>query len=147
MTADHTSAELRPGLRVRVHVNLHKGNLSVIDPWVGRVIANVEDITITGVAFRVQPGGLRRIREQRQRAVCAYAMGTVAAVNSNPDVTGHRRVSFNPFTSDTFTCEGQPIHTAPEVVFRARAGWVPPAAKRPCHQAANGHPSSPAALW
>jgi hypothetical protein len=147
MAADHTPAEVRPGLRVRVHVNLHKGNLSVVDPRISRVIASVDDITLTDVSFRVQPGGLRRIREQRQRTVCAYAVGTVAAVNSEPDVTGHRRVTFNPFTGDTFMCGDQPIHAAPEVVFRARAGWMPPATARTCAEAACGRPGEPPTLW
>jgi hypothetical protein len=96
----------------------------VVDPRTGRVIAGVDDITLTGVTFRVQPGGLARIRRHRQRAVCAYAIGTVAAVGTSPDVSGHDRVSFNPFAADTFMCNGQPITGAATVIFRDRAGWV-----------------------
>jgi hypothetical protein len=124
MTPDPRAGDIRAGGRVRVHVNLHKGCFSVLDPRSGRVIAHVGDITLTEVTFRVQPGGLRRIREHGQRAVCAYALGTVAAVDTCPDVTGRDRVSFNPFTADTFTRNGEPIFTAPEAVFHARAGWV-----------------------
>jgi hypothetical protein len=117
-----------PGQRVRVHVNLHRGDFSVVDPKASRVIAHVQDITLTGVEFRVQPGGLRRIRKQGRREVCAYALGIVAALNSHPDLAGRDRVTFHPFRAGTFTCNGQPIFHAPEVVFSARAGWVTPAA-------------------
>ena len=121
---DPRAREIHPGDRVRVHVNLHKLNLSVVNPRTGLVIAGVDDITLAGVTFRVQSAGLERIRRHRQRAVCAYAIGTVVAVGTRPDVSGHDRVSFNPFAADTFMCNGQPITEAAEVIFRDRAGWV-----------------------
>jgi hypothetical protein len=122
---DDQASGIQPGDRMRVHVNLHRGNFSVMDPRTGRVVAGVDDITLADVAFRVQPAGLRRIRRERQRAVCAYAIGTVVAVGTQPDVTGCDRVSFNPYKGDTFMCNGEPVLTAPAVVFRDRSGWVP----------------------
>jgi hypothetical protein len=110
------------GARVRVHWNLHRLDWSVTVH--GLVVANVPDITLADVTFRVQPAGLARIRASGRRAVCAYAVGVVTAVGTGPDVTGMERVSFNPHRGDTFTCQGEPIWSAPLVVFKDAAGWV-----------------------
>lgn len=111
------------GQRMRVHYNLHRGDFSVTDPSIGRVVANVTDITLTDVTFRVQPSGLRRIRERGTREVCAYVVGIVATVNTGPAVTGMRRVTFNPHRADTFTTDGQPIHAADRITFANAYGW------------------------
>lgn len=111
------------GRRLRVHVNLHRGDFSIVVPGTGRVIGHAADVTMTGVTFRVRPGGLRRIREQGHREVCAYAIGTVTAADTGPDVAGMARITFNPYRADTFTCDGQPVTQAAEVVFAGRAGW------------------------
>jgi hypothetical protein len=124
--AAHPDA-VAPGQRVRVHYNLHHGGFSVISTATNRVIAHVTDITLTGVRFRVQPAGLARIRAEGCRAVCAYAIGTVAKVNTAPSLAGRRRVPFNPYRADTFTCDDEPIYAAPEVIFADRAGWIQPA--------------------
>ena len=116
-----------PGQRVRVHYNLHRHCFSVISTATGRVIAHVTDITLTGVQFRVQPAGLAKIRAEGRRAVCAYVIGTVAQVNTAPPLAGRRRVTFNPYRADTFTCGDEPIYAAVEVIFADRAGWIPPA--------------------
>ena len=120
-------APLEPGLRVRVHRNLHRGDWSVTDPRIGRVIAHVSDITLTGARFRVQPAGVEAIRATGRRLVCAYAVGTLAAACSAPDVADWQRVSFNPWRATTFTtAAGRPITDAPLVVFTGDAGWVQP---------------------
>jgi hypothetical protein len=132
-------AEWAPGQRVWVHRNLHRLDFSVTNPGTGRVIRNpdgtlgVPDVTLTGVTFRIQSAGLAAARRNESRNVCAYAAGTLTAVRTDPDVTGWRRVTFNPFRLefDTFTCEGQPILQAPEVVFAGDAGWIRPATTEP----------------
>jgi hypothetical protein len=121
---DATRPAVMPGDRVRVHYNLHKGGYSVVSRATGRVVANVGDITLTGVEFRVQPAGLRKIREAKCRQVCAYATGTVAAVDTEPALAGMRRVSFNPYRADTFVCGAEPVHAAAQVIFADRAAWI-----------------------
>ena len=132
------TARLVPGLRVRVHYNLHRGGFSVVAG--NRVAANVADITLTAVTFRVQPAGLARIRREGRREVCAYATGLIEAFQTAPDVTAMQKVAFNPHRTDTFTLrDGTPVHAAPHVLFApnpaARAvqsnrrpgyGWIPP---------------------
>lgn len=106
------------GSRVRVHLNLHRGDFSVADPRTGKVIANVQDITLSGVTFRVQPALLAKIRAWNRRKVCAYAVGVVEAVDSGPAPTG-RKVTFNPFRSDHFhdAETGEPVHSADLTIF------------------------------
>lgn len=111
------------GARVRVHYNLHRGGFVVSRG--GRVACYADDVTLTGASFRVQPGGLRRIRERKQRAVCAYVVGTLAALDTAPYVGGLRRVAFNPYRADTFTTDdGQPVTTAGRVIFSGHHGWT-----------------------
>ncbi len=121
-----------PRIRVRVHYNLRQGGFAVVNPSTGRVVCYVDDITLDGgVEFRVQGGTLDRIRAEGRRAVCAYALGLVAAVDTCPDVSGLPRVTFNPWRARTFTLGGQPIHAAQAVIFAGRAGWLPQAAGAP----------------
>src|ERR1017187_2795869 len=110
------TARLVPGLRVRVHYNLHRGGFSVVAG--NRVAANVADITLTAVTFRVQPAGLARIRREGRREVCPYATGLIEAFQTAPDVTAMQKVAFNPHRTDTFTLrDGTPVHGAPRVLF------------------------------
>lgn len=106
------------GTRVRVHLNLHRGDFSVADPRTGKVITNVQDITLSGVEFRVQPALLAKIRVWNRRKVCAYAVGVVQAVDTDPTPTG-RKVTFNPFRADTFhdAHTGEAVHTADLTIF------------------------------
>lgn len=106
------------GQRVRVHLNLHRGDFSVADPRTGKIITNVRDITLRDVTFRVQPALLAKIRAWNRRKVCAYAVGVVQAVDSDPQPTG-RKVTFNPFRADTFheTGSGKPVHSARLTTF------------------------------
>jgi hypothetical protein len=106
------------GQRVRVHVNLHRQRLSVIDPRTRLVITYVDDITLTRVEFRYQLAGVRRVQQTGVRAVCAYAVGIVDAVNSHPPEVG-RRVTYNPFRRPDFhdAITGETVTHADRVVF------------------------------
>ena len=120
---------VRSGQLVKVHVNLHNGLIVVADPATRRVLGYADDITLAGVRFRVPPGGLAATRRDRCRRVFAYAAGQVLSVDAHPDLAGRPKVSFDPFTDDTFMCGGQPVHAAAEVTFADRAGWLPAPAR------------------
>jgi hypothetical protein len=121
---------LECGQRVRVHYNLRRRAWSVINPATGLVTGHAGDITLTGVRFRVQPAALARILATGRRGVCAYATGTITAVNTSPGLGGLVRVGFNPWRAPTFTCDSRPVHAAVEVVFADHAGWIRPPAER-----------------
>jgi hypothetical protein len=106
------------GRRVRVHVNLHRQQLSVVDPRTGKVIRYVTDVTLVGVEFRFQPACVERVRAKGVRAVCAYALGFVSAFDTNPPEHG-RRVVYKPFRHSYFHdhITGERIDRADRVVF------------------------------
>lgn len=108
-------SELQVGDRVRVHLNLHRGDFSVGDPRTGLIRDNVAAITLSSVTFRVQPSMLARIRVMKRRKVCAYAIGIIESLEDD----GQRgpRITFNPFRTDTFEVDGEPIHEADSVSF------------------------------
>jgi hypothetical protein len=107
------------GKRVRVHYHLRRHDWSVVDRSTGRVAANVANITLADVDFKVQPKGLERIRSRGQREVIAYALGTIAAVNEPaPRERRPNEITFNPYRADTFTRrDGTPVHHADLVTF------------------------------
>lgn len=118
MSTPALHGRIERGQYVRVHVNLHKQQLAVADPRTARVLCYVHDITLTDVEFRHQPGCVARIRRQQRRAVCAYARGRVAAVDTHPPASG-RRVRYNPFHRPDFHLADtdEPITAADLVLF------------------------------
>jgi hypothetical protein len=70
----------------------------------GRVVGKAYQVLLRDVTFRVQPGGLRRVRETGEREVHAYARGTLAATEAAPvrDDPAAVRVRYNPFRFDGF---------------------------------------------
>jgi hypothetical protein len=112
-----------------VHYNLRKGGFSVTIN--GRVVANVQDITLTGpVRFQVEKSGPARIRRRGRREVVARADGVIKAIRSSPDITGMRQVTFNAERGDTFETvdDRQPIKIVPGgAVFAGAYAWIDPA--------------------
>ncbi|WP_116025645.1 hypothetical protein [Thermomonospora umbrina] len=70
-------------------------------PGKGRVVANVDDITLSQARMIVSEAGLRRVKRDGRRAVHAWVRGTIIAVNSHPCLDGLTRVSYNPKPKDT----------------------------------------------
>ena len=97
-----------PRFRVRVHYNLHRGGFSVVSRTTGRVIGHAATspwpMSSSGYSRAPWPG-------YAPRAVCAYAIGTVTAINTRPGTAGLPRVTFSPWRADTFTLDG--IRRAP----------------------------------
>lgn len=112
-------------MAVRVHYNLQRCRASTPTPgeacWVTRDARRVTGyhrrLTVRDVQFVVQPGGLKRVRQQQQRAVIAYIKGDVGRC----PVRGRwQRVRFDPFTHQAFQIDGRPIQAAQCVRFRGR---------------------------
>lgn len=112
------NSAIAPGQRVRVNVNLHRRQLAVCSPPHGRVTAYVNDITLSAVRFRFQPACADKVRRRGVRAVCAYAVGVVEALDTRPPAQG-RRVAYNPLRRKDFhdPVTGEQIDGAALVVF------------------------------
>jgi hypothetical protein len=94
----------------------------------GKVVAHADAVVVTGVTFRVQAAGVRRIRNQGQREVVAYVRGDVSVLPGPafrlPE--GAVRVCFNPFLHDAFVLEdGTPVQAADAFYMTAPTGsWA-----------------------
>lgn len=115
------------GERVKVHLNLQRGDFSITSLATGRVELSAADVTLQDVTFRVSETTRLKILRTKRRRVHAWAIGTLTAVDTNPSVTGRRQVSYNPYRAPTFTDGGgTPVEAAPEVVFAGKFGWLKP---------------------
>jgi hypothetical protein len=115
------------GTRVRVHLNLHRGDWSISDPRTGLVLRSATDVTLEGVTFHVSETTRQRIIERKRRRVHAWAIGQLLAVDTAPDLAGLEPVTYNPFRAPTFTTtEGEPVTAAPLMHFVERKGWRKP---------------------
>lgn len=65
----------------------------------GRVHRHVREIVLRDVLFVVHPAAVARLQRLRQRAVCAYARGTLIEAPRYPSAV---RVSFDPFDGPHF---------------------------------------------
>jgi hypothetical protein len=81
----------------------------------GRVVSKPVFSVVRNVLFRVQPGGLARIRLKGVRQVCAFARGqAIEATESEVASIAIRgvRVHFNPYRSDHFHLDdGTPVRS------------------------------------
>jgi hypothetical protein len=133
---------LREAERVSLHMNLNNGLLAVKSREAnsyGQVIQHRKTpVTLARADFRVQESGLKRIREEEKRNVCAYVLGRVTF--SGADSVG-RPVRFNPFERDRFHyADGNRSTVASAPLLRA---WIEEteSGRRPRMQAIdfNGH--------
>lgn len=114
------------GTTVRVHVNLHRGDFTITDPKTRKRIGSADDITLTGVTFKVSEARRQAVIRQGQREVHAWAIGTVVAINTAPDVDALRAVTYNPHRAPLFHfADGSgDVTAADRVTFRHRRCYV-----------------------
>lgn len=112
---------VEPGERVRVHLNLHRGDWSVTGVTGaerGKVIANVASIALADVTFYVcEPMRLRSLAQGR-RKVHGWAQGVVVDARA-PLPEGAVEITYRPFDYGTFvTREGaRPVARCEVVEF------------------------------
>lgn len=101
---------------------------SISGPDRGLVVAKAAQVVIGDVAFRVQAGGLRRVRDSGVREVHAYARGRLtgcdaATVRDSPEAV---RVSYNPFKADHFVRAdtGQALTGAETLAIDGKAAYA-----------------------
>lgn len=110
------------GERVRVHLNLQRGDFSITQQ--GRVVASAHDVTLKDVRFIVSETTRQRVIRHTRRRVHAWAEGVLVSVDTKPDTTGMRGITYNPYRAATFTTfDGEPVTRAGEVTFVDRFGW------------------------
>ena len=105
-------------MRVEVYRNLHKSAWSVRHQ--GKVIYHDEATLIADARLVVQPAGQARVRREGRKFVHAWTKGERLDIGLAP-TKGWRRVTYNPYTMDTFqdTETGAPVTEAAYVLLDA----------------------------
>ncbi|MFD8560662.1 hypothetical protein ACFV1N_25595 [Streptosporangium canum] len=112
------------GAEAFVHLNLRTGYFSISDRRTKRVLYHAIDVTLEDVTFIVHETTRQRVISERCRRVHAWALGTLVDFDSNPDVRGMTRVTYNPYRCGHFTTtDGTPVERAALMIFRDRAGY------------------------
>jgi len=89
------------GTKVEVYWNLHQNVYSVrarSGEQRGRVIAHVEDFTLTNVTFSVSQAGRERVLAEGRKNVHAFVRGEWAG----PTEVKMWKVTYNPYRYETF---------------------------------------------
>ena len=92
-------------VRLRVHYNLHKKCLSVLDKKTRRVIGYAPGIILRNVRFVVSAKGIARIRKDGRKHVVAFIEGDLASLDAptiNNVTPNHRQCYFDPYRWGTF---------------------------------------------
>src|SRR5690606_27275711 len=111
------------GVKVKVHFNLHTHLWSITaigGEHAGRVIANVNTITLTNVDFKVSAAGRARCHRLGKRTVHAWVVGVVESIDQPVATDQLTKATYNPSAdrADTFTTpEGSPVLHAPRASF------------------------------
>jgi hypothetical protein len=134
---------------LKIHFNLHTHDWSataVAGARRGCVIASVTDITLTDAIFTVSTAGYLRAKRDRHRNVHAWVIGTVAAVDTRPDLTALVCVTYRPRPRDPhiedspgFRLRDRPSGSGPNITAAAQVvcaktspeaahgyAWIPP---------------------
>jgi hypothetical protein len=102
------------GMRVQVYRNLHKNCYSVRDVKTRRVIAHVQDITLTDVNLKVSQAGRARVIREGKKNVHAVVEGTVI----QGFFLGSGWLTYNPYKYDSFVnMQGEKILQAVHVAL------------------------------
>jgi hypothetical protein len=113
------------GTQVRVHVNLTRGDFTICDPKTKRKTGSAKTVVLRDVTFKVSEAVRQSCINKQARWVHAWAFGTLVALDTAPLTEGHPVVTYNPFRAPTFTTvDGTPVHTAKEVAFVGRCGYI-----------------------
>jgi len=115
-------------MKVFVYRNLHKGCLSVKaleGEKKGRVIAHVDEITLSNCQLKVSQAGRARVLRERQKNVHAGVKGEWSQ-GLNFVIESMTKVRYNPYEVSTFveTNTGNPVLTAKEVFISKNGVFV-----------------------
>jgi hypothetical protein len=101
-----------------VYRNLHTGGFSV--KFLGRVIARDTFFMGIGVTFKVNESGRQRVIKDKKKNVHAYSVCdkyTFAANKDADKVDNLKVITYNPYVSAQFMCEGKSIEKTDSVLF------------------------------
>ncbi len=104
--------------RYYIYRNLHTGGFSVKRK--GRVVDRISQYSLMAedVEFKVNEGGRQRVIKDKKKNVHAFIVCDKYILYGRESVDNARIVTYNPYKSSSFTCDGKPIANAKKVVCR-----------------------------
>ncbi len=103
--------------RYYIYRNLHTGGFSV--RYRGKVVDRITDAIVKDAEFRVNQRGYERTVAQSQRNVHAFIVcDKYLSQTSGQAIDTSRSISYNPFKSNQFVCDGIPIDRAAKVALK-----------------------------
>ena len=115
------------GETVRVYRNLHRDVWSIQARRDGRwvVVAHAGAVSLADCRTAVSESGRQRVLDKGRKVVHAFVQGTLQRLYTPPGPYCER-LSYNPYRSGSFECEGQPVTGAFAATFDliGRA-WIP----------------------
>ena len=88
-----------------VYYNIHKGGFSIRsndkrNPHNGKVVAHAPSVVLSDCEFKVSQVSVKKIRQNKRKAVCAYIKGTFVGIEGNHN--GMEEIYFNPYNTKQF---------------------------------------------
>ena len=109
-------------MRVEVYRNLRKRCWSIRHK--GKVIAHEDGLVVWDCELVSQPAGRERVRREKRKNVHAFIRGEwYGPKSSTEDITGYK-ITYNPYTDDTFMCEGNSIEWAYMVTLTKEGAFL-----------------------
>lgn len=114
------------GQVVSVHLNLHKNRWAIARKPRHSPLLYAVDVTLEDVTFKISETQRQRCIAVGARCVHAWAIGTLVAIDTEPDISTATRVTYNPFTAATFHVVGRTtkVHTTPRAHFVDRHVFI-----------------------
>jgi hypothetical protein len=99
-----------------IYRNLRTGGFSVKHK--GLVVCLAHSLYGLAVEFRVSEKGRQKVIKEKRKNVHAYAACEYFAIDSHqPPIDKLKKITYNPYVADYFTCDGKEINSAEEVTF------------------------------
>jgi len=101
-----------------IYRNLHTGGFSVKRR--GRVVDRIDAYSLMAenVTFKVNEAGRQRVIKDKKKNVHAFIVCDKYVLYGRESVDNARVITYNPYTSSSFTCDGVPITEARKIVCR-----------------------------
>lgn len=117
---------IKPGMKVRVYVNLHKqGRFSVVDMKTGLVCGYTSSCLLKDAIFHVSESGRQKVLETKHKMVHAWVRGIYMGSELERPENTTKEVSYNPYTQERFMdAEGNIIETAEHAFFSNKKVYV-----------------------
>lgn len=100
-----------------IYRNLRTGDFSI--KYRGLVIANADSFIAENVTFRVSEPGRQRVIKEKRKNVHAFTVCDKYNYTKIHNVVDYLRIiTYNPYKSGNFTCDGKVITSANAVLFK-----------------------------